>query len=53
MRIKALLGLLTVVLLAGCSTSHKLTTTGQQITFTDNKPAAECQLREVTGTQSN
>lgn len=54
MRIKALLGLLTIVLLAGCSTSHKLTTAGQQITFTDSKPAAECQLLgEVTGTQSN
>jgi hypothetical protein len=54
MRIKALLGLSAVVLLAGCSTSHELTAAGQQIKFTDTKPAAECQLLgEVTGTQSN
>jgi hypothetical protein len=54
MRIKALLGLSAAVLLAGCSTSHELTAAGQQIKFTDTKPAAECQLLgEVTGTQSN
>lgn len=54
MRIKALLGLSAAVLLAGCSTTHELTAAGQQIKFTDSKPAAECQLLgEVTGTQSN
>lgn len=54
MRIKALLGLLAVVLLVGCSTSHELTAAGQQIEFTDTKPAAECQLLgKVTGIQSN
>lgn len=54
MRIKALLGLSAGVLLAGCSTSHKLTAAGQQIKFTEIKPATECQLLgEVTGSQSN
>ena len=54
MRIKALLGLSAAMLLAGCSTTHELTAAGQQIKFTDSKPAAECQLLgEVTGTQSN
>ncbi|CAI2508264.1 DUF4156 domain-containing protein [Serratia ficaria] len=54
MRIKALLGLSAAVLLAGCSNTHQLTAAGQQIKFTDTKPAAQCQLLgEVTGTQSN
>jgi len=54
MRIKALLGLSAAMLLAGCSSTHELTAAGQQIKFTDSKPAAECQLLgEVTGTQSN
>lgn len=54
MRIKALLGLSTAMLLAGCSTTNELTSAGQQIKFTDTKPAAECQLLgEATGTQSN
>lgn len=54
MRIKALLGLSAALLLAGCSSSNELTAAGQQIKFTDTKPAAECQLMgEVTGTQSN
>ncbi|ERK05772.1 putative membrane protein yjeI [Serratia fonticola AU-P3(3)] len=54
MRIKALLGLSAAVLLAGCSSTNELTAAGQQVKFTDTKPAAECQLvGEVTGTQSN
>ena len=54
MRIKALLGLSAAVLLAGCSSTNELTSAGQQVKFTDTKPAAECQLvGEVTGTQSN
>ncbi|WP_337261566.1 MULTISPECIES: DUF4156 domain-containing protein [unclassified Serratia (in: enterobacteria)] len=54
MRIKALLGLSAALLLAGCSSSNELTAAGQQVQFTDTKPAAECQLMgEVTGSQSN
>jgi uncharacterized lipoprotein len=54
MHIKILLGLSTALLLAGCSSSNQLTAGGQQVQFTDSKPAAECQLLgEVTGTQSN
>lgn len=54
MRTTALLGLSAALLLAGCSTTHQLTSAGQQVKFTDTKPAAECQLvGEVTGTQSN
>ncbi|ALX97156.1 DUF4156 domain-containing protein [Serratia fonticola] len=54
MRIKALLGLSAALLLAGCSSTNELTAAGQQVKFTDAKPAAECQLvGEVTGTQSN
>ncbi|ERK07189.1 putative membrane protein yjeI [Serratia fonticola AU-AP2C] len=54
MRIKALLGLSAALLLAGCSSTNELTAAGQQVKFTDTKPAAECQLvGEVTGTQSN
>lgn len=54
MRIKALLGLSAALLLAGCSSTNELTGAGQQVKFTDTKPAAECQLvGEVTGSQSN
>lgn len=54
MRIKALLGLSAAMLLAGCSSTNELSAAGQQVKFTDTKPAAECQLvGEVTGTQSN
>ena len=54
MRIKALLGLSAAMLLAGCTTTNTLTAAGQQVKFTDAKPAAECRLvGEVTGTQSN
>ncbi|AWV43458.1 DUF4156 domain-containing protein [Hafnia alvei] len=54
MRIKGLLGLTAVMLLAGCSSTTQLDTAGQQIKFTDTKPGTECQLLgEVTGSQSN
>ncbi|MFC0227608.1 DUF4156 domain-containing protein [Serratia aquatilis] len=54
MRIKALLGLTAALLLVGCSSTNELTAAGQQVKFTDTKPAAECQLvGEVTGSQSN
>lgn len=54
MRIKGLLGLAAVALLAGCSTSHHLDNAGQQVRFSETKPGAECQLLgEVTGSQSN
>jgi hypothetical protein len=54
MRIKALLGLSAALLLAGCSSTNELSAAGQQVKFTDTKPAAECQrVGEVTGTQSN
>lgn len=41
MRIKALLGLSAAVLLAGCSSTNELSAAGQQVKFTDTKPAAE------------
>jgi hypothetical protein len=54
MRIKMLLGLSAIALLAGCSTTHQLDAAGQQVKFTDDKPGAECQLLgAVTGAQSN
>jgi hypothetical protein len=54
MRIKMLLGLSAIALLAGCSTTHQLDAAGQQVKFTDSKPGKECQLiGDVTGTQSN
>ncbi|MFU2314930.1 DUF4156 domain-containing protein [Rahnella sp. PCH160] len=54
MRIKMLLGLSAIALLAGCSTTHQLDTAGQQVKFTDDKPGANCQLLgAVTGAQSN
>ncbi|ARD18007.1 hypothetical protein BXA22_06460 [Edwardsiella piscicida] len=54
MRIKGLLGLAAVMLLAGCSTMTQLSSAGQQVKFTDTKPGTECQLLgEAVGTQSN
>ncbi|EIC84599.1 DUF4156 domain-containing protein [Serratia sp. M24T3] len=54
MRIKMLLGLSAVMLLAGCSTAHQLSSAGQQVKFTDDKPSSHCQLLgTVTGAQSN
>lgn len=54
MRIKTLLGLSAALLLVGCSTSNELSTAGEQVKFTETKPAAECQfIGEVTGSQSN
>lgn len=54
MRINGLLALAGVMLLAGCSTMTQLSSAGQQVKFTDTKPASECQLLgETTGTQSN
>lgn len=43
-----------VLLLAGCSNSHSLTSAGQQVRVVEKKPASECQLlAHVTGQQSN
>lgn len=54
MRIKMLLGLSAAMLLAGCSTTHQLSSAGQQVKFTDDKPSSQCQpLGTVTGAQSN
>ncbi|MCC3705565.1 DUF4156 domain-containing protein [Rouxiella badensis] len=54
MRIKMLLGLSAVMLLAGCSTANQLSSAGQQVKFTDEKPSSQCQaLGTVTGAQSN
>lgn len=54
MRMKALLCLATVALLAGCSTTNQLSGTGQQVRIVDTKPDAQCQfLGEITGSQSN
>ncbi|RLM20186.1 hypothetical protein BIY29_15650 [Brenneria alni] len=54
MRIRILLGISAVVLLAGCNTSNQLSTAGQSVTFTDTQPGNQCQLLgEVSGTQSN
>lgn len=56
MRTNVLLGFsLAAVLLTGCSsTSNKLSTAGQRVTFTDQQPAKECQmLGNVTGEQNN
>jgi len=50
-----LLGLsVAALLLAGCSTSHTLSSAGERVTFTDQQPASRCQLLgNVTGAQSN
>ncbi len=50
-----LLGLsVAALLLAGCSTSNKLSTAGEHVTFTDKQPPDSCQLLgNVTGSQSN
>lgn len=54
MRMKALLCLATVALLAGCSSTNQLSGTGQQVRIVDEKPGAQCQfLGEITGSQSN
>ncbi|MBS0969254.1 DUF4156 domain-containing protein [Chimaeribacter arupi] len=54
MRINVFLGLSAALLLAGCNSTHQLSSTGQQVKFTDAQPGNECQLvGEVTGTQSN
>ncbi|WP_114192043.1 DUF4156 domain-containing protein [Edaphovirga cremea] len=54
MRINVLLGLSAALLLAGCSTTQQLDTSGQQVKFTDAQPGSECRLLgEVTGAQSN
>ena len=54
MRIKMLLGLSAAMLLAGCSTTQQLSSAGQQVKFTDDKPSSQCQpLGTVTGAQSN
>ncbi|HIH7625689.1 TPA: DUF4156 domain-containing protein [Yersinia enterocolitica] len=54
MRIKVLLGLSAVLLLAGCSSTNQLSLAGEQVKFSDTKPGSECQLvGQVTGTQSN
>ncbi|MBW7982854.1 DUF4156 domain-containing protein [Enterobacillus tribolii] len=54
MRMKGLLGLAAIMLLAGCSTTQQLDAAGQQVRFSDTKPGTECQLLgEVTGSQSN
>ncbi|WP_159567256.1 DUF4156 domain-containing protein [Budvicia diplopodorum] len=54
MRIKALLCLTTMALLAGCSTSNQLNGAGQQVRLVNDKPGAQCQLLgEITGSQGN
>jgi len=55
MRINVLLGLsVAAMLLAGCSNTKELDSAGQRVTFTDQQPAANCQLLgNVTGSQSN
>ncbi|MBI6549126.1 DUF4156 domain-containing protein [Xenorhabdus lircayensis] len=53
MRIKILLGV-SVLLLAGCTTNHQLTSAGVNVRFVDTQPGSECQrLGEIAGTQSN
>ncbi|MDC9596092.1 MULTISPECIES: DUF4156 domain-containing protein [Xenorhabdus] len=53
MRIKMLLGA-SVLLLAGCTTNHQLTSAGANVRFVDTQPGSECQrLGEVAGMQSN
>lgn len=53
MRIKVLLGV-AVLVLAGCSTTNKITTAGEKVRFVNAQPGSECQhLGLVTGTQSN
>ena len=42
------------LLLAGCSTSNELSSSGQSVRFVEEKPGAECQLLgTATGEQSN
>lgn len=56
MQMKAFLALpVLAILLSGCgSTTHKLTASGQNVTFTEQKPDEKCQLiGELTGVQSN
>ncbi|WP_034918756.1 MULTISPECIES: DUF4156 domain-containing protein [Erwinia] len=55
MRINVLLvGAAAAMLLAGCSSSKQLSSSGERVTFTDQQPAKECQLLgNVTGSQSN
>lgn len=53
MRIKVLLGA-TLFVLAGCSTTNKITTAGEKVRFVIAQPGSECRhLGLVTGTQSN
>ncbi|MFS1537506.1 MAG: DUF4156 domain-containing protein [Candidatus Phlomobacter fragariae] len=53
MRIKVLLGV-TVLVLAGCSTTNKITTAGEKVRFVNAQPGSECQdLGVAIGTQSN
>ncbi|MCG8707656.1 DUF4156 domain-containing protein [Brenneria sp. 4F2] len=54
MRIRVLLGFSAAVLLAGCSTGNQLSPAGQNVKFTETKPASECQLLgQISGSQSN
>ena len=55
MRIKFLLCLCAgALLLAGCSSSNKLSAAGQSVKFTETQPGSECRLiGQVTGVQSN
>nr|WP_113868442.1 DUF4156 domain-containing protein [Brenneria salicis]NMN90380.1 uncharacterized protein DUF4156 [Brenneria salicis ATCC 15712 = DSM 30166]RBP59632.1 uncharacterized protein DUF4156 [Brenneria salicis ATCC 15712 = DSM 30166]RLM29783.1 hypothetical protein BHG07_14315 [Brenneria salicis ATCC 15712 = DSM 30166] len=54
MQIRMLPGIFAVILLAGCSATHQLSTAAQAVTFTDTKPGNECQLLgQVSGSQSN
>ena len=42
------------LLLAGCSSSNQLSSTGQNVRFVEDKPGKECQyLGTATGEQSN
>jgi hypothetical protein len=55
MHVKYLAGIVgAALLLAGCSSGNELSSSGQNVRFVEEKPAANCQyLGTATGTQSN
>ncbi|MGL4858873.1 MAG: DUF4156 domain-containing protein [Enterobacteriaceae bacterium] len=53
MKVKGLMGLSLILLIAGCSTTNQLTTGGAEIKFVTEKPGAECRyIGDITGAQS-
>lgn len=53
MKLKGLIGVSLLVVLAGCSTTNQLTTAGAGVKFVNSQPGAECQyLGDITGVQS-